>query len=114
VAVEAEIDRIDPGHVWRDAKELMPHYHPPAGHVEEAYIKEQLDIEVPKLVVGGFAAGYQVDLCYIVVDARVVCYHCYGILEDQAGGAAKQVSVTVGGHSVNVLVYFSYSTPPVH
>ena len=27
--VEKEIDRIDPGHVWRDAKE------PPSGHVEE-------------------------------------------------------------------------------
>ena len=32
----------------------MPHYHPSAGHVEEDYIKDQLDIEVPKLVVGGF------------------------------------------------------------
>ncbi|MCZ6917154.1 MAG: hypothetical protein O7I93_10290 [Gemmatimonadetes bacterium] len=112
--VEKEIDRIDPGHVWRDAKEHMAHYHPPSGHVEEDYIKGQLDIEVPNLG-DEFAAGYQVDLCYIVVDARVICYHCYGLLEDQPGTTtAKQVTVQSGGHSVDVLVYFSYSTPPVH
>ncbi len=101
--------------MWRDAHETMLKYTPPSGHVEESYIKDQLDLEVPKLVVGGFAAGYQVDLCYIILDARVICYHCYGLLEDQAGTAtAGQVALTVGGHSVTVLVYFGYSSSTVH
>ncbi len=110
--VIAEIDNtIDPGHAWRNPRAALPPYTPPSGYVEEDYIKDQLDIEVPQLAGGGYNAGYQVDLCYVAVGARVICDHCYGLLEDytvNGSAKARQVSVTVGGNSVDVLVYYSY------